>query len=118
MGKANGDEADDGDTAMDSPPSYSALERSLEDKSSRNNDRIGSSGPAVLVVPKLKFSKVRALKLCVLGHASRSGEVSAATMTELCGDEEFCGHVFDLMDLNGDGMLETREVRKNHGPPQ
>ncbi len=65
-----------------------------------------------LKVPKLRLAKICALKRCVLHHASQEGKKMLApeTLSRLFASPDFGRCAFDLMDLNGDGILDTGEV--------
>ncbi len=66
-------------------------------------------------VPKLRLSKISGLKRCVLDSASKDGQVGADTLARLFASSEFARCAFDLMDLDGDGILDTSEVMERAG---
>lgn len=78
-------------------------------KSSRESE-VKNVDPEV-PVPKLRFNKIRSLKLCLLSFASKEGGVSNDTIKELFTTKEFANCVFDLIDLNGDGMVDIWELK-------
>lgn len=64
-----------------------------------------------IAVPKLRFGKIRKLKLCLTSFASREGSFSDETIRALFKSDLFADCVFDLMDINGDQLLDTNEIK-------
>lgn len=59
-------------------------------------------------VPKLRFQKLKSLIMLV-----KDCQISASAIKDLLNNPAFAKDIFEIMDVNGDGMLDTWELMKS-----
>ena len=77
-----------------------------------SSTRSSNAKPQKLRIPKLRFLQVKTLQKIVRDFVSQldsTDELSEKMMIEMFSKADFVNAVFDIMDLNGDGVLEAWE---------